>query len=300
MTRQQITIDGRDELTDALGISRSDVGERPTLSELRQTVETETDPEFASMGEAIRDDMSGALDADLHASELSAFEEQIARLPEVRDAGIPAGAEEPEALYREIVQPAWRLYDHLVEAGFFESLEERLPRFTPEHIEQTAHELVRLDALSEELDGLGFDEREKTVLVMNVVNNNTRLARWVPTKEIPSDVEFDVEHVPPLHKRAMGGALLWVNSMDVHLWQKEVLVTEEILDDGYWDVKAMLAGVDLIARAALDVAEDGPMSDSQLVAALTGGAAIAIVNQEEICKDVYWITEEKRNPSPAR
>ena len=300
MTRPEITADDRDQLAETLGVSRSEIGERPTLAELRQTVETSADPEFASMGEAIRGDLSGQLDDELLAAELDDLEGQIARLTEVREAGIPDGDEEPEALYREVVQPAWRIYDHLVDAGFFESAEEHLPRFTPEHIERTAHELVQLDPLSEELDALGFDEREKTILVMNAVNNNTRLARWVPAKEIPDEVEFDVEHVPPLHKRAMGGALLWINSMDVHLWQKEVLITEEILDDGLWDIKAMLAGVYLISRAALDIAEQGSLSDSQLAAALTGGAAIAIVNQEEICKDVYWITEEERAPSPAR
>lgn len=300
MMRQEITTDDRAKLAETLGVDRSDVGDRPTLAELRRTVETETDAEYASMGEAIRDDLSERLDGELIASALDDLEARIADLPAVREAGIPDGDTEPEVLYREVVRPAWRIYDHLVDAGFFESVEAHLPRFTPEHIEQTAHELIQLDPLSEELGELGFDEREQTVLVMNVVNNNTRLARWVPTKEIPQDVEFDVEHVPPLHRRAMGGVLLWINSMDVHLWQKEVLITEEILDDGYWDVKAMLAGVYLISQAALDIAEDGAMSDSQLAAALTGGSAIAIVNQEEICKDVYWITEEMRAPSPAR
>lgn len=300
MTRPEITADDRNQLAETLGIRRSKLGDRPTLAELRRTVETSSDPEFASMGEAIRGDLSERLDDEFLASQLDDLEDRIAGLPDVREAGVPDGEEEPETLYRDVVQPAWRIYDHLVDAGFFESAEEHLPRFTPDHIERTAHELVQLDPLSEELDALGFEEREKTVLVMNVVNNNTRLARWVPTKDIPDAVEFDVEHVPPLHKRAMGGALLWVNSMDVHLWQKEVLVTEEILDDGFWDVKAMLAGVYLISRAALDVAEDGTLTDSELAAALSGGAAIAIVNQEEICKDVYWITEEDRAPSPAR
>lgn len=300
MTRPEITADDRSQLAETLGISRSEIGDRPTLAELRRTVETSSDPEFASMGEAIRSDLSGRLDDEFLAAQLDDLEEQIGRLPDVREAGVPDGETEPETLYREVVQPAWRIYDHLVDAGFFESVEEQLPRFTPEHIERTGHELVQLDSLSEELDALGFEEREKTVLVMNVVNNNTRLARWVPTKDIPDAVEFDVEHVPPLHKRAMGGALLWINSMDVHLWQKEVLVTEEILDDGFWDIKAMLAGVYLISRAALDVAEEGTLTDSELAAALSGGAAIAIVNQEEICKDVYWITEEDRAPSAAR
>jgi len=49
-----------------------------------------------------------------------------------------------------------------------------------------------------------------------------------------------VDFVPPLHQRAAGGTLLWIRTLDVHLWQKAVLITDEILDDGYWDVKGML------------------------------------------------------------
>ena len=296
----QITDESQRQLTRTLGIDRVRDGDRLTLAHVREAIDEETDPAFASMGESIRRDLSGKLDAAVLEEELENFATQLERLPEVRKAGIPAGEDEPERLYREVVEPGWRIYDHLVEVGFFESAEENLPRFSPEHIEPTAHELIRMEPLIDELADLGFDERERLALVMNVVNNNDRLSRWVPTKDIPEGVEFDVEHVPPLHQRAAGGVLLWINALDVHYWQKKYLLTDEILDDGYRDVKAMLAGVYLLARAALDVAEDGRLTDAQLTAALTAGAAVAIVNQEEICKDAFWITEEMRAPSPAR
>ncbi|MFC4246776.1 hypothetical protein ACFOZ7_07155 [Natribaculum luteum] len=300
MTNTQITDEAQRQLVRNLGMSQVPEEGRLTLERIRESVDAETDPEFASMGVSIRRDLSGKLDESLLEEELGKLATQIERLPDVREAGIPDGETEPEQLYRELVAPGWRVYDHLVDVGFFESVEDSLPRFTPEHIEHTAHELIRTEPLTSELSTIGFDEREKLVLVMNVVNNNTRLARWVPTKEIPEEVEFDVEHVPPLHQRAMGGALLWINALDVHLWQNRILVTDEILDDGYSDVKAMLGGLYAMTKAALDVAEDGPLTDAQLTAALTASAAITIVNQEEICKDVFWITEDMRAPSKAR
>lgn len=299
-TRPQTTAEDHAELAENLGISDPSVGDRLTLEELRRTIDSETDPEFASMGEAIRSDLTGKLDGDLLEEELSNLAAQLGRLPEVREEGIPEGDGEPEELYRELVEPGWRVYDHLVEVGFFESVEENLPRFTPEHVEHTAHELIQADPLTSALSDCGFDEHEKTVLVMNVVNNNVRLSRWTPTREIPDGVEFDTEFVPPLHQRAMGGVLLWVKNLDVHLWQKRILVTDEILDDGYWDVKAMLGGLYLMAQAAHDIATDGSLTDAQLTAALTASAAIMITNQEEIVKDMFWITEEMRAPSTLR
>lgn len=300
MTTARITDEAQRQLVRTLGVERANDGDRLTVEGLREELDSETDPAFASMGESIRSDLSGKLDAELLEDGLEELASQIERLPEVREEGIPDGETEAEVLYRELVEPGWRVYDHLVDVDFFESLEANLPRFTPEHIETTAHELIGSDALTDELDALGFDERERIALVTDVVNNNTRLARWVPSKEIPEDVEFGVEHVPPLHQRATGGALLWINALDVHLWQNRILVTDEILDDGYWDVKALLGGIYLMAKAALEVARGDELTDSQLTAAITASAAITIVNQEEICKDVFWITEEMREPPKAR
>ncbi|GEM_PF-526035 len=300
MSAPQITTEDREGLTRTLGVGESDVGERPTLSQLRGTIDAEADDSFASMGEAIRAELSGRLDASLLAERREELAAQIERLPEVRNVGIPAGESEPDRLYREVIEPGWDVYHHLADVGFFESVEEALPRFTPDHIETTAHELIRAEPLSGTLSGMGFDEHEQMVLVMNVVNNNTRLARWVPTKDIPSGVGFDVDHVPPLPQRAMGGTLLWVNALDVHLWQSRVLVTEKILDDAFWDTKAMLGGLSMMTEAAHDVAAGESLTDAQLTAALSASAAIMIVNQEEICKDAFWITEEMRAPSKAR
>lgn len=298
----QVTPEEQRQLAKTLGIDE-DVGEESmTLEEMSDAVEASADPEFASLGEAMRSDLEGKLDADLLERELRNIAEWIERLPEVRAEGIPDGDREPEELYREVAAPGWRVYDHLLEVGFFESVDVNSPRFTSDHIKDTARTLIESDDLTGELTDAGFDDREQTALVMSVTNNDTRLARWVPTTDIPEGVEFNVEDVPPLHQRAMGGALLWIKTLDVHLWQKQVLITEEILDDAYWDVKAMLGGLYLMTRAALEVAEEEEesLTDNQLTAALSAGAAIAIINQEEICRDAYRITDEMRAPSEAR
>jgi hypothetical protein len=295
------TSEDRRELAATLGVSSATTSERLTVDEIKKAIDAETDPEFASMGESIRDDLTGKLDADLLTEELSNMETQINRLPEVREIGIPEGEQEPDELYRELIEPGWQVYEHLVDIGFFESIEANLPRFTPEHIEHTANELIQTESLTAALTECGFDEHEKTVLMMNVVNNNTRLARWVPTKEIPEGVEFNVDHVPPVHQRAAGGSLLWINALDDHLWQKRILITEDILDDGYWHIKAMLGGLYVMTMAAREIAaRESSFTDAQLTAALTGSAAMMIVNQEEILKDMFWITEEMRAPSKAR
>lgn len=298
--KPRITTQDREQLAAELGVEAD--GE-PSLDELRSAVAAETAPEFASMGAEIRADLTGRIDTDLVDAGLSELTERLERAEAVREAGIPErtgpGDEGVEELYRELIEPVWEAYDHLVEVGFFESCSENLPAFTPEHIDGTARTLLD----GEGLEGLAgaFDERERTALMMDVVNNDTRLAKWVPTRDIPDGVEFNVDYVPPLYHRAVGGGLLWVKSLDRHLKQKEILLTEEIVDNAFWRAKAILAGVAVFLRAARAVgAEDGEMTDEELVAALTGGAAITIVNQEELMQEAYWITEEKRAPSKAR
>lgn len=269
-----------------------------TWSDLAGEVEVESDSAFDSIGQAVRSDLADSLDRELLARERAALERQIDRLPDVRDAGLP---DEPEGLYEEVAAPGWRIYGHLVDVGFFESLDANQPRFTPDHIEMTTRELVLAESLSTSLDEIGFDEREKTALLAAVANNNERLSRWVPTNQIPDDVEFDTSNVPPLHQRAAGGALLWIRDLDRHFWQKETLITDEILDTAVGHVKAMLGGLHVLTTAALDIAgEDRELTDEQLTAALTASAAILIISQEEILHDVFYITDDMRAPSELR
>lgn len=300
-TVPRITAEEQRQLAENFGMDQPATTEKLTLDDIRTAIDADSDPEFASMGETIRRDLSGKLDASLLGDELDNIAAQIDRLPAIRDAGVPSGPKEgPDTAYREVAAPGWRVYDHLTEVGFFDSVETNLPRFTPRHIEHTAKELVRADPLTSALDSIGFTERERTTLVMNVVTNNDRLALWVPTTDIPEDVEFRVENVPPLHQRAAGGALLWIDALDTHLWQKQVLITDEMRDEGHWDTKAMLGGLYVLASAARDIAGESSLTDSQLTAALTASAAVMIINQEDICNDLFRITEEMRTPSQLR
>jgi hypothetical protein len=300
--KPRLTAEDRRELASALGYDRASDDDEPTLDEIRAAVRTESSPELVSRGEGIREDLSEELDEELLEEALAAMPERLERLEAIREVGVPRGEEGAEELYRELLDPFWLVYYHLEEAGFFESVEEHLPAFTPEHIEHTAHELIRADPLTGALEECGFDEHERTALMMNVANNDVRLSRWVPTREIPDGVEFDVDYVPPLHQRATGGALLWMNALDEHLWRKEILITEEILDDAAWHSKELLGGLYLFSRAAREIGagEDASLSDAQLTAALTASSAMLIVAQEELMKDVFWITEERRAPTRAR
>jgi hypothetical protein len=269
-------------------------GSEFTLSDLRGEVEGEAAGELAAMGEAIREDLVGTLDAGLLGSELASLEEQITRLPELRAMGVPA-ADSTE--YQQLAEPGGAIHEHLVEVGFFESVEEHLPEFTPEHIGATAREFINTAALASALSELGYSEEELTSTVVNVVNNKERLAMWVPTKNIPAGVEgVDPENIAPLHQRASAGVLLWTDYLDTYLWQNEVLLTDTILDNNYGDLKQMYAGLHLLANAAEDLAGAQELSDAQLTAARSAGAAMMIVGQEDLTNDVMRITDEMRAP----
>ena len=302
-TDPQTAVEEQERLIERLGVGDAVVGDELTLSALQSDVETEIGDEFASMGAAIRDDLEGTLDTRLIDTVLADLEVRIARLPDVRGAGVPEGEREPESLYADLVEPGWRLYDHLLDVGFFESVDRNAPRFSADHIRNTGHGLIEAEPVRNELEAVGFDESEQLALMADVVNGDRELERWVPTAEIPYDVEFDVDSVPPLHQRAAGGSLLWIQTLDIHLWHKEVLLTEEILDDACRDTKGMLGGLYLLALAAREIStseRDRSLTDGQLMAALTGGAAVMIVKQQDICHDVFYITDDMRAEPKAR
>jgi hypothetical protein len=265
-----------------------------SLSDLRGAVGEGSAEELATYGERIRADLAGGLDGGLLAGALSGIEAGIAQLPELRAAGFP---DERGTAYQEVAAPAWDAYDHLAEVGLFGAAERHLPEFTPDHVRATASELVRAEPLTAALADAGLDERERTAVVVDVVNENERLAQWVSTASLPADPEgYDPENVAPLHQRAVGGGLLWIDELDQQLWQREVLLTEEMLDAGVWDAKRILAGTHLFVSAARDLAGPERLDDSQLAAALAGGSAVAIRGQEAIETDLFRVTDAGRAP----
>lgn len=285
----------RRELLKALGVvgTAGIVGD-VTLSEVRGEVAAAGSAELASMGQALRSDLSGTVDTALLAGGMAGVASSIERLPELAAAGLP---EEVGTAYEELTEPAWEIHDHLLELGFFESAGDHLPPFVPDHIESTARELVGAGTLSGVLADVGFSEEELTALAADVVANDAHLAKWKPANAYPPGAveDFDPADVAPLHQRATEGALLWIDGLDWWLWQNRVLLTEELLADGIADIKAMLGGYYLMSQAAHDVGE-GSVSDEQLAAMTTAGTAIAILAQENLAFDLIRVTDDMRAP----
>ncbi|WP_435177023.1 twin-arginine translocation signal domain-containing protein [Halorussus sp. AFM4] len=265
-----------------------------TLDDLREAVTVESTGELAAMGEAIRTDMTGELDADLLAGETAGVADSIDRLSDVRATGVPDRGEE---LYAQLTDAAWSVADHLSEVGFYASAEANLPRFTSDHIEATTRQLVNTEALGAALSAVGFDGRERTALVANVVERADDLALWEPTWvfEEAEVGEVNPEYVAPLHQRAAEGALLWIDGLDRHLRQNEVLLTDEMLDDGVADVRAMLGGFYLLGDAVERLAR-GEVSDAELTGLVSGSTAMMIASQTDLQYDLVRISDDMRAP----
>jgi len=187
--------------------------------------------------------------------------------------------------------------DHLAEVGFFASAEENLPAFEPDHIEATTRQLLHMDTLPATLSEIGFSEQEQTALVTNIVNTREQLSWWLATPDYPpaDAVEDGVvhEYVAPLHQRAAEGSLLWIDGLDHFLWQREPLITGEMIDRGLWDIKSMLGGYYLMSSAVRDLA-NGENRRRGAFDADHGGSAIEIIGQEFLLTDTVRITDEKR------
>lgn len=265
-----------------------------TLEDVRSALSAESAEELAAVGQAIREDLTGTLNSELLSAEVGKVEGSLEALADLEAAGLP---DEWGTSYQELTTPAWTIHDHLAEVGFYKSAETHLPRFAPDHIASSARQLIRTGPLTQGLSELGFDEQEKIALVMNVVDNNERLAQWIPTHSIPEEkVEFNVEHVAPLQQRAAGGALLWIDDMDRHLWQSEALISDKMFERGIWHVKAMLGSFHLLTEVTRDVEGAAELSDSQLTAAITSSTAAMIISQENIARDLFRITDDMRVP----
>ena len=293
------TVDERDRrnFLKILGVAGSvGVASEFSLADVREAVGAEGSEELATMGQAIRGDLTGELDPDRLGAALGGIESAVAELPALREAGFP---DEPTSDYAALTEPAWDAYEHLESVGLFEAAEQHLPEFTADHVRATTTELIRSEPLVGSLATAGLDERERTALVVDVVGRNERLANWVSTEALPANPDdYDPGDVAPLHQRAVGGSLLWIDSLDQHLWQREVLLTDAMLERGLRDVKRMLAGTYLLVEGVRNVADSGSgtLSDGQLTAALAAGSAVSILGQEDIEADLFRITDEERAP----
>ena len=293
--RKEVSDEDRRALLKILGIAgTAGVAGKLTLGEIESEVSTASEAELATMGEAIRNDLTGSVDASLVASGMAGIVSSIEELPALEAAGVPA---EHGTAYQSLTDEVWPMHEHLVETDFFASAERHLPPFVPEHISATARELVGGGTLTGVLSEAGFDESELTALAATVVNNDAHLAKWKPVGayEQQGVEDFDPADIAPLHQRATEGALLWIDGLDHWLWQNKILITEGMISDGIWDIKSMLGGYYLVSQAAHEMAT-GSISDEKLSAMVTTGSAAAIISQEHLAADLIRITDEMRAP----
>ncbi|MFC7214224.1 hypothetical protein ACFQO4_09060 [Saliphagus sp. GCM10025334] len=292
---QKIDEEDRRAFLKALGVVGAVSVGGATISEVREEVGSGTAEEFASIGRAIESDLSGTLDAEFLATQQGAFAELASELPAVVERGVPEA--EPRTEFASVAEAGRPIYDHLVETGFFESTTSHLPEFTPEYVTSSAEAFVGSEALTAPLEELGFSEEVAVDLLVPMVNRAEELSHyhWVATDKIPREQIELGETIPAMTRAAAGGVLLWLEDLDGHLWQKQVLLTDDIVADAVWDAQAMAAGFHLMTEGARAIgAESSELSDGELGALLSTSFAVQAIGQALLPPDAYWITEEMR------
>lgn len=299
ISQRSVSVEERREFLKVLGVTGAVAAGGATLDDVRNALagETATAGELAGIGEAIRADLSGSLDAGLLTSQQTAVASAASALPTVVDQGLPV--DEPREEFQTVAAEGQPVYNHLLEVGFFESTTEHLPEFTPGYIEESIREFVSTAPLAAPLEELGFAEQELVDLVATVVAQRDELGsrHWIATDELPREQLEIGAHIPPMTQGAAGGTLLWLEDLDTHLWQKQALLTEEHLANTVWDARAMVAGYQLMTDGAARLADgDGEVAADELAALLSSGFALQTVAQNQLVQDAYWITEEMRSP----
>lgn len=292
---RSVSDEDRREFLKVLGVTGAATTGGVTLSEVRDGISTAEGGELAPIGEAIRADLSGTLDADLLASAEAAFASEAASLPAVVEKGLPDGeAREEFAAVAEAGQPA---YEHLVDVGFFESTTNHLPSFTPEYLVTSVERFVASEGLAEPLESVGLDGAEIVDLFAAIVNGRHELSNqlWLATDELPRERIRGGEYVPPMTQQAAGGTLLWMRDLDSHLAQHRVLLSDETLSAATWNAHAMAAGFHAMTDGARSIAEESSaLSESELASLFTTGFSLQTIAQFLMLDEAYWITEEMR------
>lgn len=294
-TQRRVSDEERRDFLKALGVSGTAAVGSLTLDDVREALTAGSSTELASVGQDIKADLGGTLDAELLAAQQSSFAERASALESVRERGLPT--DEPREEFQQVAAVGRPAYEHLADVGFFESTTENLPDFTPAYLEGSVKAFVGSEALAAPLTELDIDAEAGTDLVATVVTNAERINEhhWIATDEIPrTEFKFG-EAIPPMTQGAAGGVLLWLEDLDRHLYQKRILITDEILDNAVWHARSMAAGFQLMTEGAKAIAtESGKFSDDELGALLSTGFAVQVIAQNLLPQDVYWITDDMR------
>jgi hypothetical protein len=252
--------------------------------------------ELAPIGEAIRADLAGSIDAGLIASQQAALGATASELSVALERGLPSEA--PRSEFASVAAAGWPVYEHLGEVGFWESTTSHLPEFSPEYLNTAVNAFVASEGLTGVLESFEFVGGQPVDVIASVIGSAQELSEfhWAATDEIPrEELEFG-DFVPPMTQGAAGGALLWLDDIDQHLWTHEVLLTEDILADAVWHGQAMAAGFQLMAEGAKVIGnEEGSLSDAELGGLLSTGFAVQALSQGTLPADVYWVTEGMRD-----
>lgn len=297
--RQHVSDADRREFLKVLGVSSAVAVGGATIDEVREATAAEPNEELASIGQAIEADLATSLDAGVLMDQQAAIANAAAAVPTALEKGLPENG--PRSEFAAVAEAARPVYDHLVEASFFESTTEHLPAFSPSYLESSVETFVGSEALTAPLEELGFTGEEGVDLLATVIANAEDLSthHWVATDEIPREQIGFGEYIPPMTQAAAGGVLLWLEDIDKHLWQDKVLLTDDILADATWHAQSMAAGLQLMTEGAKVIAEEsGALSNEELGALLSTGFAVQAISQALLPQDVYWITEEMRAPRP--
>jgi hypothetical protein len=283
----------------ALGVTGAVAAGGATIDEVRNAASTEATAELAPIGQSIRADLGGTLDAEFIATQQSELIDAAGTLTATIERGLPS--EEPREEFAAVAQTGRPVYDHFSEVGFFESTTQNLPELDPGYLESAVSTFVGSEALAGPLAEIGFDGTEGVDLLATVIGNAERLSdyHWIATDQIPRErIEFG-EHIPAMTKAAAGGVLLWLDDLDHYLWQDQVLITDKVLQDAVWHGQAMAAGFHLMSEGARAIgAESDAYSDAELGALLSTGFAVQAISQGLVPQDVYWLTEDMRTPHP--
>lgn len=302
-----VTEEERREFLKLIGAGTAVAAGGATLEEARDAaagLSAAASSELAPVGENIRSELTGELDAGLLASGQAGVAEAAGTLAA---AGLTAdglaAAESPGTEFATVAEAGWPVYDHLAEVGMFETTTELLPQFTPGYIESSVHRFATSELLAEPLAAAGLTGGERLDLLATIANNRQRLVdhHWVATDQLDR-AELEIgEKIPTMTKGAAGGVLLWLDELDQWLWQSAVLLTDELVSKAVWHSRSMAAGFLMMAEGAKIVAEGtAALSDEELGALLSAGFALQTISQHLLPEDALWITESMRAPRGER
>lgn len=295
---EHITDEDRREFLKALGVTGAITAGGVTLNEIREEIGVTAEEEFAPIVQGVQTDLEGTVDTQLISGQQTVLAEAVTELPVAVDKGFPTEAQRDE--FARVADAGQPIYDHLTEIGFFESTTEHLPEFSREYLNTAISTFIGSETLATSLETLGKTGQEGVDLmtvVFDQVEQLTNNHHWVATDGIPrAEIEWG-EHIPPMTQGAAGGSLLWFDAVDLHLYQKKVLITDEILAQGVWDGQAIGAGFYLMSEGAKALTEESTsFSDGEIGALLSVGFALQTASQIMLKKDLMWITEEMRAP----